>query len=199
MLNSKEDYIKIRDKMFGNGEEDRVTVDANVLHSREQCRISRNIDQFYLKELKSLYDGNDLDNSIEFPYPIPLETALPYPSIGDYIEEDKLNEVEFQTSDMFMWSGGEDPDYETLSREDEEAVIERIEKINDESERYSDDVSEFTETHEDNIEELNGKFVDLDRKYENITKDYEDALNEIEEDNSDKIKALDEERNELNK
>ena len=115
MINSKQDYKKIRDTMFGTDGRDRITVDKNVLHSRTQNRIHRNIDQFYLKELNSLYEGqNDLDNSIEFNYPIPLDTPLPYPSISDYYDEEKLRKAGFSTSDIFKWSGGMEPDYEAL-------------------------------------------------------------------------------------
>lgn len=118
MLNSKSDYRKIRDIMFGSEGHDRITVDKNVLHTRTQNRIHRNIDQFYLKELNSLYEGNDLDNSVEFQYPITLDTPLPYPKISEYFDEEKLRQAGFSTSDIFKWSGGSDPDLDALDKED---------------------------------------------------------------------------------
>lgn len=115
MLNSKPDYKKIRDTLLTSDNGDsRITIDNKVLHSRTQNRINRNIDQFYLKELNSLYEGNDLDNSIEFNYPIPLDTKLPYPSIDDYYDEEKLRQAGFGKSDIFKWSGGNDPNYDAL-------------------------------------------------------------------------------------
>ena len=184
--------------MFGTDGHDRITVDNNVLHSRTQNRIHRNIDQFYLKELNSLYEGqNDLDNSIEFDYPIPLDTKLPYPSISDYFDEEKLRQAGFSTSDIFKWSGGMEPDYEALEQEDAQALQEQENGIRNENQRYQTEIDQFKNSHTARLEELNKNLSDIDRKYASILEDYQTKLSQIEKDNSTAIEKLDAEKSEI--
>ena len=197
MISSPEDYRKIRDIMFGTDGHDRITVDNNVLHSRTQNRIHRNIDQFYLKELNSLYEGNDLDNSIEFNYPIPLDTKLPYPSIDDYYDEEKLRKAGFSTSDIFKWSGGMEPDYEALEQEDAQALQEQENGIRNENQRYQTEIDQFKNSHTARLEELNKNLSDIDKKYASILKDYQNKLSQIEKENSTAIEQLDNEKYEI--
>ena len=197
MISSPEDYRKIRDIMFGTDGHDRITVDNNVLHSRTQNRIHRNIDQFYLKELNSLYEGNDLDNSIEFNYPIPLDTKLPYPSIDDYYDEEKLRKAGFSTSDIFKWSGGMEPDYEALEEEDAQALQEQENGIRNENQRYQTEIDQFKNSHTARLEELNKNLSDIDKKYASILKDYQNKLSQIEKENNTAIEQLDNEKYEI--
>ena len=183
--------------MFGTEGHDRITVDAHVLHSRTQNRIHRNIDQFYLKELNSLYEGNDLDNSIEFNYPIPLDTKLPYPSIADYFDEEKLRKAGFSTSDIFKWSGGMNPDYESLEQEDAQALQEQENGIRNENQRYQNEITEFKNSHQARLEELNKNLSDIDVKYANILNDYQTKLAQIEKENKSAIEQLDNEKSEI--
>ena len=183
--------------MFGTDGHDRITVDNNVLHSRTQNRIHRNIDQFYLKELNSLYEGNDLDNSIEFNYPIELDTKLTYPSIDDYFDEEKLRQAGFSKSDIFKWSGGMEPDYEALEEEDAQALQEQENGIRNENQRYQNEITQFQNSHTSRLEELNKNLSDIDKKYANILEDYQNKLSQIEKENSTAIEKLDNEKSEI--
>lgn len=183
--------------MFGTEGHDRITVDKNVLHSRTQNRIHRNIDQFYLKELNSLYEGNDLDNSIEFQYPITLDTPLPYPSIADYFDEEKLKQAGFNKSDIFKWSGGMEPNYEALEQEDAQALQEQENGIRDENMRYQTEITEFQNSHQSKLEELNKNLSDIDKKYASILNDYNTRLSQIEQENKTAIEQLDNEKSQI--
>ena len=183
--------------MFGSEGHDRITVDKNVLHSRTQNRIHRNIDQFYLKELNSLYEGNDLDNSIEFNYPIELDTPLPYPKISEYFDEEKLRKAGFNTSDIFKWSGGMEPDYDALEQEDAQALQEQENGIRNENQRYQTEITEFQNSHDARLEELNKNLSDIDVKYANILNDYQNKLSQIENENKSAIEQLDNEKYEI--
>lgn len=198
MISTKSDYKKIRDTLLtsDNGNS-RITIDNKVIHTRKQCRISRNIDQYYLKELNSLYEGNDLDNSIEFNYPIPLDTKLPYPSIDDYYDEEKLKQAGFSKSDIFKWSGGNNPDYEALEQEDAQALQEQENGIRNENQRYQTEIDEFKNSHDVKLEELNKNLSDIDKKYASILNDYQTRLSQIEKENQSAIEQLDNEKYEI--
>lgn len=118
MLESQSDYVQIRDTMFGDGP--RVAIDTDVLGTRDQNRIKRNVDQYYLKELKSLYETDNLDNSIEFSYPIPASEKLPVPTLAYYADKSKFEKLKTDVQDMWIYSGGDDPDEERLRERYEE-------------------------------------------------------------------------------
>lgn len=199
MISNPEDYKKIRDILLSNGNDDRITIDNKVLHTREQCRISRNIDQYYLTELKSLYDANDLDNSIEFPYPMPLGTKLKQPDISKYIDKKKLDEVDFDVTDKWIYTGGKDPDLDALGRQDDELLDKQSEDMKDEGERWDEEQRELLEEHLEKLKNHQTKLEELEDEFKDISKDYEEKLGELNEENDEALKKLDEEKADINK
>lgn len=141
MLETRDQYKYIRDKMFGNPS--RIAIDANVLGTRNQNRIKRNVDQFYLKELKSMYETVDLENSIEFDYPISSDTQLLAPNLSLYVDLDKYNNLNADVEDVWKYSGGEDPDIEKLERE-----------FNELTENHNDQLSTLEKERDDNLSNL---------------------------------------------
>lgn len=187
MLENIEDYIYIRDKMLfaeKNGEVvERATIDTDVLGIREQVRLPRLVDQYYLRELSALH-SDALSNSVEFDWPVPLNSKLPTPPLSKYVDEDKLLALSIDNDvDIFNFTGGEDPDIDALQEQYDQAH-ENYLSAND------DALSAYEKAQEDLLSSLN---ADLDKIREDREK-IDEQFSDIEE---IRYEALEEAQTEL--
>ena len=147
MLKSKTDYKYIREKMFGAEGASRVTIDSNVIGTRSQKRINRNVDYFYLKEIDTLYNTEDLQQSVEFAYPINISNKLISPKTELYVDKDKLAKINVDSEDIFKYSGNEEPDYDALR-----------ERLNNAEDTYQKNVQTALTTKNDTISNLKQQY-----------------------------------------
>ena len=199
MLESKTDYKYIRDKMFGTDGQTRVAIDADVLGTRAQKRINRNVDYFYLKEIDTLYNTEALQQSVEFAYPISTSNKLLAPKTDGYADKAKLDKLNVDSEDIFKYSGNEDPDYDALrerldTAEDayrkaiESALTTKNETINTLKAQYQEDLQAYA-----------SQTAALDAQLPGIETEYQSKLSSNDEDYKQKLSSLDERASEIDK
>ena len=181
MLKSKTDYKYIREKMFGAEGASRVTIDSNVIGTRSQKRINRNVDYFYLKEIDTLYNTEDLQQSVEFAYPINISNKLISPKTDSYVDKDKLDKINVDSEDIFKYSGNEEPDYDALRK--------RLENAED---TYQKNVQTAQTTKNDTISNLKQQYEKDILSYSKQTAALTAQLPDIELEYQNKITANDE-------
>ena len=199
MLKSKTDYKYIRDKMFGTDGQTRVAIDADVLGTRAQKRINRNVDYFYLKEIDTLYNTEALQQSVEFAYPISTSNKLLAPKTDGYADKAKLDKLKVDSEDIFKYSGNEDPDYDALRKrldtaEDayrkaiESALTTKTETINTLKAQYQEDLQAYA-----------SQTAALDAQLPGIETEYQRKLSSNDEDYKQKLSSLNERASEIDK
>ena len=199
MLKSKTDYKYIRDKMFGTDGQTRVAIDADVLGTRAQKRINRNVDYFYLKEIDTLYNTEALQQSVEFAYPISTSNKLLAPKTDGYADKAKLDKLKVDSEDIFKYSGNEDPDYDALRKrldtaEDayrkaiESALTTKTETINALKAQYQEDLQAYA-----------SQTAALDAQLPGIETEYQRKLSSNDEDYKQKLSSLNERASEIDK
>ena len=199
MLESKTDYKYIRDKMFGTDGQTRVAIDADVLGTRAQKRINRNVDYFYLKEIDTLYNTEALQQSVEFAYPISTSNKLLAPKTDNYADKAKLDKLNVDSEDIFKYSGNEDPDYDALrerleTAEDayrkaiESALTTKTETINTLKAQYQEDLQTYA-----------SQTAALDAQLPGIETEYQSKLSSNDEEYKQKLSSLDERASEIDK
>ena len=181
MLKSKTDYKYIREKMFGAEGASRVTIDSNVIGTRSQKRINRNVDYFYLKEIDTLYNTEDLQQSIEFAYPINISNKLISPKTDGYADKAKLEKLNVDSEDIFKYSGNEEPDYDALR-----------ERLNNATDTYQKNIQTALTTKNDTISNLKKKYENDILEYSKQTAALTAQLSNIELEYQNKLKANDE-------
>ena len=181
MLNSKTDYKYIREKMFGAEGASRVTIDSNVIGTRSQKRINRNVDYFYLKEIDTLYNTEDLQQSVEFAYPINISNKLISPKPDRYADKDKLAKINVDSEDIFKYSGNEEPDYDALR-----------ERLDNATDTYQKNVQTALTTKNDTISNLKQQYEKDILQYSKQTAALTAQLPDIEREYQNKITANDE-------
>ena len=67
-----------------------------------------------MKEIDTLYNTEDLQQSVEFDYPINTSNKLLTPKADGYADKAKLDKLNVDSEDIFKYSGSEDPDYDAL-------------------------------------------------------------------------------------
>ena len=67
-----------------------------------------------MKEIDTLYNTEDLQQSVEFDYPINISNKLISPKTDRYADKDKLAKINVDSEDIFKYSDNEDPDYDAL-------------------------------------------------------------------------------------
>ena len=180
MLKSKTDYKYIREKMFGAEGASRVTIDSDVLGTRSQKRINRNVDYFYLKEIDTLYNTEDLQQSVEFAYPINTSNKLISPKTDRYADKDKLAKINVDSEDIFKYSGNENPDYDALR-----------ERLNNATDTYQKNVQTALTTKNDTISNLKQQYENDILSYSKQTAALTSQLQDIESEYQNKITAND--------
>ena len=180
MLKSKTDYKYIREKMFGAEGASRVTIDSNVIGTRSQKRINRNVDYFYLKEIDTLYNTEDLQQSVEFAYPINISNKLISPKTERYVDKDKLAKINVDSEDIFKYSGNEEPDYDALR-----------ERLNNATDTYQKNVQTALTTKNDTISNLKQQYENDILSYSKQTAALTAQLPDIESEYQNKITAND--------
>ena len=181
MLKSKTDYKYIREKMFGTGGQTRVTIDSDVLGTRSQKRINRNVDYFYLKEIDTLYNTEDLQQSVEFDYPISTSNKLISPKTDRYADKDKLAKINVDSEDIFKYSENENPDYDALR-----------ERLDNATDTYQKNVQTALTTKNDTISNLKQQYDNDILSYSKQTAALTAQLSDIEREYQNKITANDE-------
>ena len=181
MLKSKTDYKYIREKMFGAEGASRVTIDINVIGTRSQKRINRNVDYFYLKEIDTLYNTEDLQQSVEFDYPISISNKLISPKTDRYADKDKLAKINVDSEDIFKYSDNEDPDYDALR-----------ERLANATDTYQKNVQTALTTKNDTISNLKQQYDNDILSYSKQTAALTAQLPGIESEYQNKITANDE-------
>ena len=181
MLKSKTDYKYIREKMFGAEGASRVTIDSNVIGTRSQKRINRNVDYFYLKEIDTLYNTEDLQQSVEFDYPINISNKLISPKTDRYADKDKLAKINVDSEDIFKYSENEDPDYDALR-----------ERLANATDAYQKNVQTALTTKNDTISNLKQQYDNDILEYSKQTAALTAQLPGIESEYQNKITANDE-------
>ena len=182
MLKSKTDYKYIREKMFGAEGASRVTIDSNVIGTRSQKRINRNVDYFYLKEIDTLYNTEDLQQSVEFDYPINISNKLISPKTDRYADKDKLAKLAVDSEDIFKYSDNEDPDYDALR-----------ERLDNATDTYQKNVQAALTTKNDTISNLKQQYENDILSYSKQTAALTAQLPGIELEYQNKITANDKE------
>ena len=182
MLKSKTDYKYIREKMFGAEGASRVTIDSNVIGTRSQKRINRNVDYFYLKEIDTLYNTEDLQQSVEFAYPINISNKLISPKTDSYADKDKLAKLAVDSEDIFKYSDNEDPDYDALR-----------ERLANATDTYQKNVQTALTTKNDTISNLKQQYENDILSYSKQTAALTAQLPDIESEYQNKITANDKE------
>ena len=182
MLKSKTDYKYIREKMFGAEGASRVTIDINVIGTRSQKRINRNVDYFYLKEIDTLYNTEDLQQSVEFDYPINISNKLISPKTERYADKDKLAKINVDSEDIFKYSDNEDPDYDALR-----------ERLDNATDTYQKNVQTALTTKNDTISNLKQQYDNDILSYSKQTAALTAQLPDIESEYQNKITANDKE------
>ena len=181
MLKSKTDYKYIREKMFGAEGASRVTIDSNVIGTRSQKRINRNVDYFYLKEIDTLYNTEDLQQSVEFDYPINISNKLISPKTDRYADKDKLAKLAVDSEDIFKYSDNEDPDYDALRK-----------RLDNATDTYQKNVQAALTTKNDTISNLKQQYENDILSYSKQTAALTAQLPGIELEYQNKLKANDE-------
>lgn len=204
MLENIEDYIYIRDTMLfaeKNGEVvERATIDTDVLGIREQVRLPRLVDQYYLRELSALH-SDVLSNSVEFDWPVPLNSKLPTPPFSKYVDEDKLLALSSIDNDVdiFNFTGGEDPDIDKLQEQYDQAR-ENYLSANDNA------LSAYEQAQKDLLSSLNADLDQIREDREKIDEQFSDieevryeALEEAQLELDESLSSINEEIQDVNK
>ena len=168
--------------MFGAEGASRVTIDINVIGTRSQKRINRNVDYFYLKEIDTLYNTEDLQQSVEFDYPINISNKLISPKTDRYADKDKLAKLAVDSEDIFKYSDNEDPDYDALR-----------ERLANATDTYQKNVQTALTTKNDTISNLKQQYENDILSYSKQTAALTAQLPGIESEYQNKITANDKE------
>lgn len=163
MLETIEDYIYIDDNILyksstdSQGEETkepRATIDTDVLGIREEVRLPRLVDYYYLNELSAIH-SNSLSNSVTFKWPVPFKTKFPQPDLSKFADVDKLEEIDTDVYDICEMNGGEYPDYWECVEEERDADDLYYKKLERAKEDYDKEIDIIKAEYDTNIDELN--------------------------------------------
>ena len=199
MLVSKTDYKYIREKMFGTNGQTRVAIDADVLGTRAQKRINRNVDYFYLKEIDTLYNTEALQQSVEFAYPINTSNKLLAPKTDGYADKAKLDKLNVNSEDVFKYSGNEDPDYDALRKSLETAEDAYRKAIESALTTKTETIKALKEQYQKDIQAYASQTAALDAQLPGIETQYQSKLSSNDEQYKQKLSALDKRASEIDK
>ena len=199
MLESKTDYKYIRDKMFGTDGQTRVAIDADVLGTRAQKRINRNVDYFYLKEIDTLYNTEALQQSVEFAYPISTSNKLLTPKTDGYADKAKLDKLNVDSEDIFKYSGNEDPDYDALRQRLDTAEDAYRKAIESALTTKTETIKALKEQYQEDLQAYASQTAALDAQLPGIETEYQSKLSSNDEDYKQKLSSLDERASEIDK
>lgn len=199
MLESKTDYKYIRDKMFGTGGQTRVSIDADVLGTRAQKRINRNVDYFYLKEIDTLYNTEALQQSVEFAYPISTSNKLLAPKTDNYADKAKLDKLNVDSEDIFKYSGNEDPDYDALQQRLDTATDAYRKAIESALTTKTETINTLKAQYQEDLQAYASQTAALDAQLPGIETEYQSKLSSNDEDYKQKLSSLNERASEIDK
>ena len=199
MLKSKTDYKYIRDKMFGSNGQTRVAIDADVLGTRAQKRINRNVDYFYLKEIDTLYNTEDLQQSVEFAYPISTSNKLLAPKTDGYADKAKLDKLNVDSEDIFKYSGNEDPDYDALRQRLDTATDAYMKAIESALTTKNETINALKAQYQEDLQAYASQTAALDAQLPGIETEYQRKLSSNDEDYKQKLSSLNERASEIDK
>ena len=199
MLKTKTDYKYIRDKMFGSNGQTRVAIDADVLGTRAQKRINRNVDYFYLKEIDTLYNTSDLQQSVEFAYPISTSNKLLAPKTDGYADKAKLDKLNVDSEDIFKYSGNEDPDYDALRKRLDMATDAYRKAIESALTTKTETINALKAQYQKDIQAYASQTAALDAQLQGIDTEYQRKLSSNDEDYKQKLSSLNERASEIDK
>lgn len=199
MLESKTDYKYIRDKMFGSNGQTRVAIDADVLGTRAQKRINRNVDYFYLKEIDTLYNTEKLQQSVEFAYPISTSNKLLTPKTDGYADKAKLDKLNVDSEDIFKYSGNEDPDYDALRQRLDTATDAYRKAIESALTTKTETINTLKKQYQEDIQAYASQTAALDKQLPGIETEYQSKLSSNDKQYSQKLSSLDERASEIDK
>ena len=199
MLESKTDYKYIRDKMFGTNGQTRVAIDADVLGTRAQKRINRNVDYFYLKEIDTLYNTDDLQQSVEFAYPIRTSNKLLAPKTDGYADKAKLDKLNVDSEDIFKYSGNEDPDYDALRKRLETAEDAYSKAVQTAQTTKNESIDTLKKQYQEDIQAYDSQINALDKQLTGIDTEYQRKLSSNDKEYNQKLSSLNERASEIDK
>ena len=199
MLESKTDYKYIRDKMFGSNSQTRVAIDADVLGTRAQKRINRNVDYFYLKEIDTLYNTEALQQSVEFAYPISTSNKLLTPKTDNYADKAKLDKLNVDSEDIFKYSGNEDPDYDALRQRLDTATDAYRKAIESALTTKNETIKALKEQYQEDLQAYASQTAALDTQLPGIETEYQSKLSSNDEDYKQQLSSLNERASEIDK
>ena len=199
MLKSKTDYKYIRDKMFGSNGQTRVAIDADVLGTRAQKRINRNVDYFYLKEIDTLYNTEALQQSVEFAYPISTSNKLLAPKTDGYADKAKLDKLNVDSEDIFKYSGNEDPDYDALRKRLDTATDAYRKAIESALTTKNETINALKAQYQEDIQAYASQTAALDAQLPGIETEYQRKLSSNDEDYKQQLRSLNERASEIDK
>ena len=199
MLESKTDYKYIRDKMFGSNSQTRVAIDADVLGTRAQKRINRNVDYFYLKEIDTLYNTEALQQSVEFAYPISTSNKLLTPKTDNYADKAKLDKLNVDSEDIFKYSGNEDPDYDALRQRLDTATDAYRKAIESALTTKNETIKALKEQYQEDLQAYASQTAALDAQLPGIETEYQSKLSSNDEDYKQQLSSLNERASEIDK
>ena len=199
MLESKTDYKYIREKMFGGNGQTRVAIDADVLGTRAQKRINRNVDYFYLKEIDTLYNTDDLQQSVEFAYPISTSNKLLAPKTDGYADKAKLDKLNVDSEDIFKYSGNEDPDYDALRERLDNATDTYQKNIQTALTTKNESIDTLKKQYQEDIQAYASQTAALDKQLTGIDTEYQIKLSGNDKEYNQKLSSLDQRASEIDK
>lgn len=199
MLESKTDYKYIRDKMFGSNGQTRVTIDADVLGTRAQKRINRNVDYFYLKEIDTLYNTEKLQQSVEFAYPISTSNKLLTPKTDGYADKAKLDKLNVGSEDIFKYSGNEDPDYDALRQRLDTATDAYRKAIESALTTKTETINTLKKQYQEDLQAYASQTAALDAQLPGIETEYQRKLSSNDEEYKQKLSSLNQRASEIDK
>ena len=199
MLVSKTDYKYIREKMFGASGQTRVAIDDDVLGTRAQKRINRNVDYFYLKEIDTLYNTEDLQQSVEFAYPISTSNKLLAPKTDSYADKAKLDKLKVDSEDVFKYSGNENPDYDALQQRLDTATDAYRKAIESALTTKTETINTLKKQYQEDLQAYDSQTAALDKQLPGIQTEYQSKLSSNDEQYKQKLSSLNQRASEIDK
>lgn len=199
MLESILDYKYVRKNILSSeGGQARPIIDAEVAGTRVQKKLMRAVDQFYTRELEGVY-GTVLSDSIGLKWPLPLDSDIPRPQLSAFVDAVRLEELSSGLEDVFVFTGGEDPDYEECLKAQTSAIQALADAQNGALRDYNEREAQIRQEYARTRQRLAEERELIDDEFQHIGEQRTAAEEQADEEFEQAEKQLDAELSVLNK
>lgn len=199
MLESILDYKYVRKNILSSeGGQPRPIIDAEVAGTRVQKKLMRAVDQFYTRELEGVY-GTVLSDSIGLEWPLPLDSDIPRPRLSAFVDAVGLEELSSGLEDVFVFTGGEDPDYEECLKAQTSAIQALADARNGALRDYNESEAQIRLEYARTRQRLAEERESIDEEFQRIGEQRTAAEEHADEEFEQAEKQLDAELSALNK